>query len=132
MSRWQLGQRWQEIFRFLLSGGVGFVLYYVFALVLDATFDLSAGVIAWLAVICAIGPVFFLQRMFTFRVRDGSATKQLISYASLQMLVAALIGTTASLASRFSMDARTVYFLSGLVGVAFSFLVQKFLIFHSR
>jgi putative flippase GtrA len=119
------GYRWA---RFLLSGGAGFALYYVLALLLRTFTVLDQGVAAFLATMMAIPPTFFLQRTFTFRSK-GSVIRQLSGYAGLQAIVALVIGASAHMAALIHVPPALAFFMAGVIGVVFSYFVQLALIF---
>lgn len=120
-----------QFLRFLITGGVGFVLYYVLALGLRWWFELPHAAAGSLANVMAIPPVFFLQRSFTFR-SQGSASHQLVGYSILQIVAACLVGFVAFLAARCGLDDLVAFFLAGVAGALFSYGVQKSLIFSNR
>jgi putative flippase GtrA len=121
--------RGPQVLRFLISGGTGFAIYYVAALVLRRVTGWPDGMCATVATLVAIPPSFLLQKHFTFR-HDGDARAQLAGYLLLQVASALLIGAVAHLCARLGMAHALGFFLGGVAGVLFSYLVQSLLIFR--
>ena len=121
-----------QAFRFLVSGGTGFAIYYVVALFLRHTFAWPDGVCATVATLVATPPTFLLQKHFTFRHGSGDARAQLLGYALLQGCCALLIGAVAQLCMRLGLSHYLGFFLGGLSGVLCSYVVQRMLIFRHR
>lgn len=118
-----------QVFRFLISGGTGFVIYYIFALALRYLTGWSDGHCATVATLLAVPPVFLMQKHFTFR-HEGDAGPQLLGYALLQAVCAVVIGAVAQFATRQGFSHFVSFFLGGLAGVLVSYLVQALLIFR--
>lgn len=117
--------------RFLISGGTGFALYYLFSLGLHASTDWPDGVSAFVATLLAVPPTFVLQRHFTFRA-GGDARVQALGYLALQAVCAVVIGLAATGFQRLGLVPALGFFLAGTVGVAVSYLLQSQLIFRQR
>ena len=118
-----------QALRFLFSGATGFAIYYAVALALRSYAGWPDGLCATAATLVAIPPTFLLQKHFTFR-HDGDARVQLAGYLLLQMASAVLIGAVAQLCARIGMTHALGFFLGGVAGVVFSYLVQALLIFR--
>lgn len=127
----RLGAAKSTFLRFLISGGTGFVIFYILALVIGSLTDLTEGAAAFLATLAAIPPTFLLQRSFTFRVEDRSAAR-FAGYLALQFASAIVIGVTAGALARAAVPLYIATFIAGGVGVGFSFAVQSMLVFRPR
>lgn len=114
--------------RFLVAGGAGFGLYLGFAVLLGGVTSFDAGLVAWLAVIAAILPMFFIQRLFTFR-SQGPVLPQLGGYAALQLVSSVAVAAAAHAGGLVGLDEWASYVLAGFAGVAISYLIQAKLIF---
>ena len=114
--------------RFLISGGLGFLMYLTGAMLLSRLTTLDEGWVALIATLLAIPPTFLLQRNFTFQSKRD-AGGQLVRYAGLQLVCAVVISTSAHLGGRLGLPPSVLYVISGLLGVAVSYLVQGLLIF---
>ena len=120
-----------QLLRFLVSGGTGFVLYYLFALALREWTTLGVGTSALLATLLAIPPTFLLQRSFTFR-STGRVHLQMAGYLALQLASALVISTGALVAARGGIPESIGFILAGIAGVVFTYLVQATIIFRKR
>ena len=118
-----------QLLRFLISGGLGFALYYVLALLLRDFSGWPDGVCATAATLLSILPVFVLQKHFTFR-HEGDGPLQLAGYVLLQLASALLIGGMAQLCARVGISHPVGFLVGGVAGVVFSYLVQVLLIFR--
>jgi putative flippase GtrA len=114
--------------RFIISGGVGFLLYLAGAMLLSSYTGLGEGWVALLATLMAIPPTFLMQRNFTFQSRNA-AGGQLVRYVALQAVSALVISGTAQAGARLGLPPTVLYVLAGLCGVGVSYLVQALLIF---
>jgi putative flippase GtrA/ubiquinone/menaquinone biosynthesis C-methylase UbiE len=123
------GDRGPRTLRFLISGGTGFAIYYVAALLLRHATSWPDGVCALGAMVVSIPPAFLLQKHFTFR-HDGAAAPQLAGYVLLQAASALLIGAVAQLCAQAGLAHALGFFLGGVAGVAFSYVAQAVLIFR--
>lgn len=117
-----------QFLRFLVSGGSGFLIYLVFALLLRAG-GLSPPVSAWLATILAIVPTFLLQRQFTFRDK-GPVAAQFMRYAALQVVIAFVIATSARALTSWGAPDWFGFLVAGAVGVSASYIIQALLVFR--
>lgn len=115
--------------RFLISGGAGFLLYYTLALVLHRLTAWTDGWCALVATLLAIAPTFLLQKRFTFR-SGGEIGPQVLGYLLLQLVSAALIGAAAHAGAKLGLPVFLGFFVAGLLGVVFSYLVQTIVIFR--
>lgn len=125
MTRARGQGRW---LRFLISGGIGFALYYGFALLLTWMTPWADGSCAFVGTLLAIPPTFLLQRSFTFR-SDGGPGGQAAGYLLLQLASSAIIGSSAYFAARLGIPTFLGFFLAGIAGVLFSYVIQASLIF---
>ena len=116
--------------RFLISGGVGFLLYLAFTTLLGAWTEFERGVNALLGTLLAILPTFALQRSFTFR-SDGAVRKQFAGYIALQAISAVVIGLAAQGGALLGMRPFFSYVAAGVAGVVFSYFVQSMMIFRN-
>lgn len=114
--------------RFLISGGIGFALYYSFALMLSWMTPWADGSCAFVGTLLAIPPTFLLQRSFTFR-SGGAVAGQAAGYLLLQLASSAMIGSSAYFAAKLGIPTFIGFFLAGMAGVLFSYLIQASLIF---
>jgi putative flippase GtrA len=114
--------------RFLVAGGTGFGLYMGIAMLLGRFTSFDAGLVAWLAVMMAVVPMFVIQRLFTFRSR-GPVLPQLGGYTALQLVSSVAVAAAAHGGGLIGLDDRASYALAGLAGVAISYLIQSKLIF---
>jgi putative flippase GtrA len=118
--------------RFLIVGGSGFLLYLLLASLLRAISPVSAPVAAALATLLSVLPVFHAQRAFTFR-SAGAYSRQLLHYALLQIACAGVIALSAKACAHWlRLPDLPTFVIAGLVGVAFSYLVQATLVFGHR
>ena len=118
-----------QAIRFLISGGTGFSLYYVFALTLRHYTAWPDGACATVATLASVPPAFLLQKHFTFRQRGGGHS-QWLGYALLQGACALLVGAVAQTCIRLGMSHYVGFFLGGASGVLVSYVVQSRLIFR--
>lgn len=118
----------KQWFRFLISGGIGFALYYSIALLLRWTTPWADASCAFVGTLLAIPPTFLLQRSFTFR-SDGGIRGQAAGYLLLQLASSIVIGSSAYFAARLGIPTLLGFFLAGIAGVLFSYVVQASLIF---
>ena len=118
-----------QAFRFLISGGTGFAIYYLVALLLRRYTDWPDGACATVATLFSVPPAFLLQKHFTFRHRGGGHS-QLFGYLLLQGACALLVGGVAQACMRLGMSHYLGFFLGGASGVLVSWLVQRRLIFR--
>lgn len=116
--------------RFLVSGGIGFLLYLLFTALLGAWSGQARGVNALLGTLLAIPPTFLLQRSYTFR-SGGGVRKQFAGYLLLQLASAVVIGLAAQAGGVLGIPPFASYVLAGLVGVAFSYWIQSMMIFRN-
>lgn len=115
--------------RFLISGGAGFCLYYLFSLLLHASTSLDDGPCATLATLAAIPPTFALQKYFAFRA-GGSVAAQGAKYLLLQVGSSILIGAMSALFQRLGLHSWLSFLLAGGSGVVLSYAVQSLLVFR--
>lgn len=117
-----------QVLRFLVAGGTGFGLYLVFAMLLRQATELPAGVIAWLAMLCAFLPTFFIQRIFAFRA-SGRLAPQITGYALLQLASSVVVAAAAHVGGVAGLYDFASFVVAGFAGVAFSYLIQTKMIF---
>ena len=122
------GEKSLHYLRFLVSGATGFAIYYVFALLLNARFGFASAPSAIMATLIAVPPAFFLQRKFTFR-SEGNGWHQFAAYVLLQVVCSLIIGFAAYLGESISLHRTVTFFVAGVAGVVFSYVVQRTLIF---
>lgn len=121
---------YHRVGRFLISGGIGFLLYLAFTTLLGAWTGFERGVNALLGTLLAILPTFALQRSFTFR-SGGAVRKQLAGYVALQVMSALVIGVAAHGGGMLGVPPFLSYVAAGIAGVVFSYFVQSMMIFQN-
>ena len=116
--------------RFLIVGGSGFALYLLLASSLRAITTLSPPTAAALATLLAVLPTFQLQRVFTFQ-SSGPYARELLSYAMLQLVNAGVIALAAKVGAQWlRLPDLPDFVIAGMIGVGFSYLVQRWLVFR--
>ena len=90
--------------------------------------ELPAGVIAWLAMLCAFLPTFFIQRIFAFRA-SGRLAPQITGYALLQLASSVVVAAAAHVGGVAGLYDFASFVVAGFAGVAFSYLIQTKMIF---
>jgi putative flippase GtrA len=122
--------RRMRMLRFLIVGGSGFALYLLLASSLRAITTISPAWAAALATLLAVLPTFQLQRVFTFQ-SSGPYARELLSYALLQLVNAGVIAFAAKIgAQSLRLPDLPDFVIAGMIGVVFSYLVQRWLIFR--
>ena len=122
--------RRMRLFRFVIVGGSGFALYLLLASLLRAITTISPPSAAALATLLAVLPTFQLQRTFTFQ-SSGPYARELLSYAMLQLVNAGVIALAAKVGAQWlQLPDLSDFVIAGLIGVVFSYLVQRWLVFR--
>lgn len=116
---------------FLLSGGTGFVLYYVLSLLIVRLPGLEQEVAAFVAVLLSIPPTYLLQRNFAFRHRGGMS-RSFAGYCLLQAFNAVAIGGLAWLGRKAGLSAEINFLASGGVVVIVSYVVLSRFVFRQH
>ncbi|MCR6662698.1 MAG: GtrA family protein [Luteimonas sp.] len=114
---------------FVLSGGTGFALYYVFSLLLVRLPGVEHEVAAFVAVLLSVPPTYLLQRNFTFRHRGG-VSKSFAGYCLLQAFNAVAIGALAWCGRKAGLPAEINFLAAGGVAVVVSYVVLSRLVFR--
>ena len=114
---------------FLVSGGSGFALYYVLALLLARYTGLGAGTVAFLAVVLSIPSTFLLQKHFAFRARDR-LLPSLARYCLLQGVNAVAIGLLARAGRHAGLPDALNFLASASFVVAVSYLALSRFVFR--
>ncbi len=115
---------------FLLSGGIGFVLYYTFSLLLFRYAGLAEEAAAFIAVLLSVTPTFALQKHFAFRHRGGTL-RTFVQYCALQVFNAAMVGILAGIGRSLGVLAEVNFVVSGATVAVLSYLVLSRIVFRA-
>lgn len=113
---------------FLLSGGVGFALYYAVSLALVRIAAIEPEWAAFVGVLVAIVPTFALQKRFAFR-HVGDTLPSFAKYCLLQGFNAVLTGALARLGRVAGLSAEANVAVAALVAIVVSYLVLSRVVF---
>lgn len=114
---------------FVLSGGTGFALYYVFSLLFVRLPGVEHEVAAFVAVLLSVPPTYLLQRNFAFRHRGGML-RSFVGYCLLQAFNAVVTGTLAWCGRKAGLPAEFNFLAAGGVAVVVSYVVLSRLVFR--
>ena len=119
----------RQLLFFLLSGATGFATYYAMSIVLHAVLHVPPTWAALLGLAMSVPVGYGMQKHLTFRGR-ATSPRAMPRYILLQAINAFVVGSAASVCSRFGVPPAASFAIAGVMGVIVSFAAQDRIVFR--